>query len=124
MRAVILALGLLSTPAMASDQFDLICKGRQRILPSNHWRPYEVRYRVDLAQMIYCRFDCKSTESVAAADAARITFQVPASASRSAYIVHYVDRADGHWKYYVGGDSDAEGACEPKPFSGFPAAKF
>jgi hypothetical protein len=124
MRAVALILGLLATPAVAADQFDLVCTGKQRILPSRKWEPYQVRYRVDLARMIYCRFDCKATESIASADAARITFQLPASDRPATYVSHYVDRSDGHWQYYLAGDSETEGKCEPAPFSGLPAQKF
>lgn len=93
-------------------------------MPSRKWRDYEVRYRVDVSRMIYCRFDCSATETLAAADAARITFQVPENDSAAAFIAHYVDRSDGHWTYFVGGDSEAKGVCERAPFSGFPAAKF
>ena len=119
-----MASALIAAPAMAADQFDLVCTGQQRILPSNRWHSYAVRYRVDLARMIYCRFDCKTTETIAAADAARITFQLPADGTPAAYLDHYVDRTNGRWTYYLGGDSDAEGTCQSAPFSGFPAAKF
>jgi len=128
MRAFLLVLSLLATPAMAADQFDLVCKGQQRTSAAGKWKPYEVRYRVDLSEMVYCRFNCKTLETVESADAARIVFQSVQGRPGSTTALHYVDRSDGNWRYFLSGPvgliGDAEGHCEAAPFSGFPAAKF
>jgi hypothetical protein len=121
--------GLVATPAMAADQFDLVCKGRQKTSISGAWKPYEQRYRVDVAAKTYCRYDCKAVESVKSVDAARIEFEASdRSEPGNVALIHYVDRSDGKWVYLFSGGSSSfesvEGVCEPAPFTGLPATRF
>lgn len=129
MRAFLLGLAVISLPAQAADQFDLICKGRTKMSPVGRWQPYEQRYRVDLAAKTYCTFACKTVESIASVDAARIEFATSSEDEPgNVSVIHYVDRADGKWVYFISGGSgmfqSAEGVCEPAPFTGLPATKF
>lgn len=127
--ALAAALGTVATPAAAADQFDLICKGRQKTSIDGSWKPYEQSYKVDLTSKTYCTFKCELVESIASVDDARIAFQKTDEADAGAVTVfHYVNRSDGKWTYFFSGGSgsyeNTEGVCEPAPFTGFPAAKF
>lgn len=124
MRAIILILAMASVPAQAADQFDLVCTGNQRMLPSQRSQKVAVRYRIDVDRKIYCRENCASVFAIAKVDDARITFQTPQTDRPADLVIHFVDRVNGKWKYFLSGDSDTEGFCEPAPFSGFPAVRF
>jgi hypothetical protein len=124
MRALVTVLCLIATPAVAADQFDLTCKGRERPTAMSKWRPYEVRYRVDTSAKIYCRFTCEATETITSVDGAKIVFAKGEQRAGASTIIHYVDRTDGKWVYFISGMADAEGVCEVAPFSGFPNPKF
>jgi hypothetical protein len=122
---MIMTVGLLvASPAMAADQFDLVCKGREKASAIARWRPVEVRYRLDLSRKVYCRFDCTGLESIHSVDDARIDFAPPADAARGTTAVHYIERSDGRWTDFISGLGTREGVCEPAPFSGFPTPKF
>ncbi len=112
---VALSLALLPAPALAADQFDLICKGDKET----------VRYRIDLAAGEWCWEKCEATIKIASATSSRITFMDQDTPSLHA--TAFVDRASGEWwQSYRNSYSSAynHGFCTPAPFSGFPAAKF
>lgn len=130
MRTLILASLIFAAPAAAAEQqFDLVCKGRQKTSALGSWKPYEQRYRIDLTAQAYCTFACKSVQKIKSVDAGQIVFQATDSHDPSGMsIIHYVDRTDGKWVYFLSGGlglyQNSEGTCEPAAFSGFPAAKF
>ena len=128
--AGIALVGLLAAaPAMAEDQFDLVCKGRQRISAIGRWSVYENRYRIDLAAKSFCYFSCKGTEAIAHVEAGRIDFQKSdKNEPGNVTLIHYVDRSDGKLVYLFSGGSgtfqEVEARCEVAAFSGFPQPKF
>ncbi len=130
MRAILVAvgLGLLASPAYAADQFDLICKGRHKTSRLGSWKPYELRYRVDLATKAYCAGQCAEARTIADISAAEITFDRQPTPNSAVALQHRVNRTTGEWRYYLASPTgliqDAEGRCEAAPFSGLPDAKF
>ncbi|WCT75039.1 hypothetical protein PQ455_07440 [Sphingomonas naphthae] len=121
MRAIIMAIGLLATPALAADQFDLICTAKKTT----------VRYRVDLARGEWCDGDCKVTRKITAVTTGFLTLVDENPTSEHAYRESTtVNRVDGSWytmSYFTWSSrvpSATKGTCEPTAFTGFPAAKF
>lgn len=130
MRAIIIIasiIALLPAQAIASDQFDLICKGRQKTRAAGSWRPVTERFRIDLAAKRWCRGGCTKVAAIAAVDDARITFMHSSRADSLGAIDFYVDRSTGKLVEYRQNEiftSQLEGTCESAPFSGLPANKF
>lgn len=130
MRAIIIAavISLLPAQAIAADQFDLICKGREKTRTWGKWLPIETRYRIDLSAKAWCKGNCQRTFVIQDVNDARITFVSASEPDPAAgSTLHYVDRVDGRWVDAVHNsvvNFDTEGTCEPAPFSGLPANKF
>lgn len=116
-RFAALALLAMSAPAVAADQFDLICTSK--------YHDATFHYRVDLAADLWC-----------ATSETKDIFGKRASNDRCAPVIfsgvgsdvllfnsyapfHQVDRVTGEW-YYKDGGEGYRGSCERAPFSGFP----
>ncbi len=125
MKAVILFLGLLSVPAVAADQFDLVCKGRERYSVSGKWHPKEYRYRIDLAAQRWCAGSCDGTRIIDRVSDGVLSLldkpQVPFSGYTESL---WINRRSGELRYLsnsrLGSYEEQEATCEPTAFSGFP----
>lgn len=127
MRAVFLALALVSVPAAAAEQFDLICKGTYRQAVNGKWRPMEVRLRIDLPSSEWCRDKCSDVRKIAEITSGKITLAQSDRADSRLYSLQTVDRATGEFHFYLNGSGtfwEEQANCAPAPFSGFPARKF
>lgn len=122
-RAVALGVALLATPAMATERFDLVCDGRQKLSPLAAWKPFSLRMRIDLKAMIWCVEKCEIVLPIASIDAARITLSRSNPALRSAFTLRTVDRISGKYEGFWSGERE-EASCSAAPFSGMPAPKF
>lgn len=120
MRAIVLALGLVSAPAMAADQFDLVCKGKSGST---------TRYRVDLTRGEACAGICDRVWKMGATTTSeyRLIDQSPVRGYDLEQLAT-VNRQTGAYSHYSKirglGANRTEGTCEVAQFSGFPAAKF
>lgn len=116
----LLAVGLLiSTPAMAADQFDLVCTTKEG----------QTRYRVDLARNEACEGLCDRvwTMGPPSSGELKLIYKTPKSL-RDLDERATVNRVTGDYQYSntipgLGTQSES-GHCEAAPFSGFPATKF
>jgi hypothetical protein len=134
MRLLLVGMMLLgATPAMATDQFDLVCTGRNRSAPLASWRPIEKHYRIDLAKMQWCQDRCQGVDPIAKVEADKITFRYePRKFEADGLVVETADRRVGTWVDYVSSPGlnglywESEGVCSPAPFTPFPkvATKF
>lgn len=119
MRALALALCLVATPAMAAEQFDLVCTAKKDT----------VRYRVDLAKGEWCVGSCATVLKVASVTSGTITLvdREPQFASDDRDL-NQIDRTTGEWTdiSYGGRSSpwERKGVCKVAEYSGMPAAKF
>ncbi len=121
LRQFLLALWLLiASPAMAAEQFDLICKGDDEV-----WR-----YRIDLARGEWCARECDVTLKIVSTTASTIVLQQQEPQFRGGdSFRNMINRATGEWYFYrslpsIDFSKTVDGKCVPAPFSGFPAAKF
>lgn len=110
--------GATAAPAIAADQFDLICKAGKST----------THYRVDLARNEACESTCDRVWKMGEATSGELKLinRVPAYRGDLEERAT-VNRATGEYRYYssLSGHHDSEeGKCEPAPFSGFPQAKF
>lgn len=125
MKALILLSLAVASPAMAADQFDLVCTGFRQGVPLGHKTPETVRYRVDLAAKTWCKEDCSTVLSLASVDAGRISFQSASRGVQGYDQYHFVSRTTGEWLNYMSNPfHNEEGHCEAAPFSGMPSQKF
>lgn len=112
----------IAMPAMAADQFDLICKGRTRNAAAGAWAAVVERYRVDLATKKWCVAECSRVFDIAEVQTDRIVFRSKERSYGSPS--HYderVNRTTGDWhERYIGEltYTESEGTCEAAPFSG------
>lgn len=118
MRALFLALAMISTPAIAADQFDLVCKGGGK----------PVRYRIDLAKGEACSDSCDRVWKIGRVTSGEISVidRAPNYANDLEERM-VVNRQSGEWRYFMslsGKSATDQGTCEVATFSGFPAAKF
>ena len=120
MRAVFLALALVSVPAAAAEQFDLICKAKND----------EVRYRIDLTSGEWCAGDCKVVMKIAEVTSGVITlYDDKPTVKEPVTSYNTINRISGEWRWYnydprYSTVQDVNGKCEPAEFTGFPAQKF
>lgn len=120
MRFVALGMALISTPAAAADQFDLICKSAKET----------ERYRVDLARGEWCLGDCRNVIKIASVTSGVIIFaEKKQQHPRDSWASNQVNRVTGEWRWYsfdpkYSRQQDIRGQCESAPFTGLPAAKF
>jgi len=129
MRSFIILLGLLATPATASDQFDFVCKGEYRERTNASWTLIESRYRIDLATGAWCNGTCTEVRKIISIDPGEFVLDRTAPGDGdSPYSSHEISRtagtyrlfaSDGHGSYW-----EEQGRCEPAPFTGMPEQKF
>ncbi len=116
MRALVLCLALIATPAAAAEQFDLVCKSKAEV----------TRYRVDLAAREWCWEGCTNgTWRIADVTSSRIVFKD--EKTDTSVVSNFVDRSSGRYSRFNQsrfGTFSSQGTCEVAPFSGFPKAKF
>ncbi len=117
MKAVILILGLLSGPAVAADQFDLVCM----------FGKTEVRYRVDLARGEACQGACErvwKTGAITSGEIVLLDTMADYQTEVAQKIV--VNRTSGDLQHWIGRFRPFTEAatCRSESFSGFPAVKF
>ncbi|MFN3675290.1 MAG: hypothetical protein ACK4TC_04870 [Sphingomonas pseudosanguinis] len=117
MKTVILFVGLLSAPAVAADQFDLVCM----------FGKTEVRYRVDLARGEACQSVCDRVWKMGAVTSGEIvlldTMHDYQTEVAQKIVVNRTSGILQHWIGRVRPFTEAA-TCRSDPFSGFPAAKF
>lgn len=127
-RFIISALGLMSSPALAADQFDLACHGQYRERINAKPKPTDGSLRIDLKAGSWCAADCKTVFAIAAVEPGRIVLsQSDPADTVAAYNYYTIDRVSGEYHHHMSGSLsywDDRGVCEVRPFSGFPAAKF
>ena len=116
MRGIVLALALLSTPAIAADQFDLVCSAKKD----------RTRFRVDLTTGEYCADKCDQVRRIAEVTSGMIVFrQDEPKPPENIRGYNRVNRITGAWEWYSFAPQfditpqDIRGTCEPAPFSGF-----
>lgn len=120
MRWVIIALGLLASPAIAADQFDLVCTAKKD----------SERYRVDLAKGEWCFGECKMVQKIASVTTGLIVLaeHEPTDGDKT-WSFNRINRFTGEWSWYHSNPRsisvmDISGHCVPAEFSGMPAQKF
>lgn len=115
------------------EQFDLVCQAqvteRGAPVPSDHpkYRPaWQIQFRVDLAQGLWCRGTCPYTESIQEASATELRLED--GINPPLYILTKIDRETltltniEEGEYIEGVETPSAsymGACEVRPFSGF-----
>lgn len=120
MRALVLALTLVATPAAAADQFDLVCTG-----DDEPWH-----YRVDLAKGEWCAGKCETVFRLASVTSGTIVLRSEKPEFRGGDAVeNSINRASGEWYYYrslpkIGFSKTVKGKCELAPFTPMPSRKF
>jgi len=124
---ILAAASLAAAPAMAANQFDLVCKGQQKLARDGAPQPVEAHYRVDLAAGSWCRDQCVGVDKIAAAGPDRIAFKAhPKAGDQDEEIDESFERTSGKWidlyagPYPPGEFASTEGKCEVAAFSGFP----
>lgn len=126
---------LCAAPALAADQFDLVCTGKQRLDFPGRWAPFSKTYRIDLAGNRWCMEACKAPQPIFSASATKLQLVKPADSGSSedgSARTHEIDRTTGEMvDFTMTGPRAAlslwfetRGTCEPRPFSGMPTAKF
>lgn len=120
MRALALALSLIATPAIAAEQFDLVCTGDKDTM----------RYRIDLAAGEYCFNDCGRVMKIAEVTSGMLTLhRDKPTLTEPATAYATINRSTGEWRWYsydprYSHIMDIQGKCEMAPYSGMPRAKF
>ncbi len=115
MRAIVLALGLLAAPAMAADQFDLICK----------YGSTPIRYRIDVARGEACEEECARVWRMGPSTAGELrVLDLDSSDPTEVRQTITVNRQTGELKHWIAGRYVETAVCEAAPFSGFPSPKF
>jgi hypothetical protein len=120
-----------SSPAVAADQFDLICAGTQRTMSgvTDKQAPYSDRFRIDLKSQQWCHADCGAVRKIAEVQQAYLRLE-PSSNEMTAdgpkRFDQVISRTDGRLLtiYLVQGRNffsmTTDATCKPAPFSGFP----
>jgi len=122
MRTWWIAIGLLAaTPAVAADQFDLVCTAKKS----------GTRYRIDLTRGEWCEGDGTVVKKVAEATTGMLFLaRHEPSGVRDKTVRLWVNRNTGEWADYSYDPafdttgSLKKGFCQPASFSGFPSPKF
>jgi hypothetical protein len=117
MRMLLLAIGVLAaTPAIAADQFDLVCTADKT----------KVRYRVDLGTQMYCEARCSRIAKIFDTTPSMIVFERHERAFAGGKdILDQVNRTTGTWTKFFDSGSGANthisltGQCRRALFSGF-----
>ena len=124
MRTVTVVLGLLAaTPAVAADQFDLVCSAKTE---TQH-------YRLDLVKNEWCFGKCENVQKISSVTSGMITLADHQPAFRGDYTAYnQINRISGEWRWHsynprYTSTMDITGSCISAPFSGIAsssAAKF
>jgi hypothetical protein len=117
---------LLPQVADAADQFDLICRGTDKV--NGEPTPKEAHYRLDLAGGSWCEDVCDRVHPIVSTSPDRIVLQDDApSRPLWAKTQHTILRTSGMVELTVFSSGYVrlfQAECEPKPFSGMPKPKF
>lgn len=127
---VIAALAVQSAP----QQFDVACAGQEWDRASGgRASDFEVRLRIDLTAMRWCRGDCRTAREIKSVSADRIILEdeTPAQGSRVRVTASaYLDRTAGTFHELFSMRSGTvqgyrrQAQCVVAPFSGMPQAHF
>jgi hypothetical protein len=132
MKAIIMLAAFVGASAPAT-QFDLTCKGTLTaisLVSGKTTEPYERRLRVDLTRKKYCEDQCKALFEIADVGPTQITFQDKDSGPgrEREMTKSYVNRETGEHRSLSSSEGFGGGltmswvgACEKRPFSGFPS---
>lgn len=118
--ALFLGLMMAAAPAVAADQFDLLCTAKKA----------NVRYRVDLNRGEWCSDECRSTYKIDAVTSADLTLEnKPPKFRGDGVSLVRINRSTAEWQeirtFSFGTTTvNNKGTCKPSEFSGFPKAKF
>lgn len=127
MKVVILFLGLLSAPAVAADQFDLVCEGKLTYSPDKPVK-FRTRYRVDLSAMAWCTDDCQEIHKIVEVQPGKIVLKREEATLRSSYRgERVVDRLSGKLSADFSTSTSSlreEAMCTTDGFSGMPSKIF
>lgn len=128
---------LFASPSLAADQFDLLCTGQLKQGVSSKASPHSQTYRIDLTGNRWCVGACTETRPIYSATSSMLTLMEGADSSKSAdgsALTHNIDRTTGalfdfQYRPPLFASSlpswwEFRATCEPRPFSGMPAAKF
>jgi hypothetical protein len=120
MKAILMAAALLSTPALAADQFDLICTGQAKDTMTSRETPIARHYHLDLTTGQYCYNEC-TVRQLNEVNSSQIVFeetqaQFPRDHNAS---LDYVSRTTGRWEFFTS-YWNGSGRCEVAPFTSFP----
>lgn len=130
MKSIFFILGIIAA-SQPPQQFDLVCKGITVITsvgsPGSS-KPYEKRYRLDIAKGKYCIDACIQGQSDLPEVTDRLIYlEKVKTTGRDAYSVsNFVNRQTGEHFALAIDDRlgiNSKGKCEPQPFSGFPQLK-
>ncbi len=131
--AAVLIATLAGSPAVAttSDQFDLICKGKEQKrtgVPATAWSE---RFRIDLDARRWCRGSCTTGAQIAHfTDDHILIYDSRAATGGPGDVELNISRTTGKVTETIAmgwsgsGASIAEGTCERAYFSGFPEQRF
>ena len=118
-----LGMVLFSAPALAADQFDLVCTGKRKL--------DQAHFRVDLQRGEWCADTCKNVAKIEAVTSGEILLYEHKPAFRNdKEEVGRISRVTGAWysssfdPSYMITPITQTGTCESAPFSGLPTPKF
>lgn len=130
MRPSFLIFGLIASPALAADQFDLACKLEAKYSESGKWKPEASLFHIDLGKNRWCEGDCSTIDPIASVQPAYLDLRSQDNRfPRRQYNSLRIDRASGKLSHLVTAGSfymERRGECKAEPFTGFPqvAQKF
>ncbi len=115
----------ISTPAIAADQFDLVCDGT--VSAGSGRVPWSERYSVDLARGVYCDGGCSMLHLIARVEPGIIWFATKSPLGNAIVVGSpfdlFVNRMDEKiFGNVVGGLAD--GKCTSAPFRPLPKPLF
>lgn len=128
--AMIVCVMLLASPALASDQFDLLCEGTVQSRVNGPQEPITQRFSFDLASNRFCKTTtfrgevfnerCENVLNIAEVTSDRITLlkDVPGT-------IYYIDRQSGDLTHIMRSAYKSEhGHCELADYRPLPSARF
>lgn len=118
----------------AAAAFNLLCSGTQTTtaFDGTSSKPYSSEYRIDLNQAEWCEDDCRATHAIAKVLPTQLQLEVKDTTGLTGRtsIRNFIDReTGGHWISATMAEPrrpamtivvEWKGACEKRPFSGFP----
>lgn len=129
---IVAAFAMLSAaPAIAADQYDLVCKGTEQKKTGVAATPWKETFRIDLATKRWCRGACTSAGPISSITPDEIVImdtRRPGTGPADAAL--WFSRTSGKVREYVeagwsGSSFDiANGTCVRDLYSGMPGQKF